>query len=378
MNKICVYAICKNELNNLTKWLDSVLKADLIVLIDTGSTDGTFEKLKKLEYNNLFIEQFIQEEFDFSVARNYALKKAFELTTEDWIYLSLDLDEFLEEEGFENIKNNWNSQYDTMKLKGVTSENDFQYVEYKLHSGNREWFWHRPIHEIIKLPNKKQKEWVVGPAVAAYQHCQDLEKPRNYYDKLLKAYQKNPNDIKTVIYLSWETLLNEGLNENYFKYNLECINLILNNEEDEYYMDYEYLIQCHINLSNYHLECGNWSAALGYLLSALSFVENGKFPKIRRIYFLLANLYWEHIDKEQAIELYHKCLTVREMPYCWVDEAYLYDDSIIFTSLANAYYYTDNFYLAYEYAKKAYNIDKSWLNFNNLSIIKRRYKDEEK
>jgi hypothetical protein len=42
---LTVYGICKNELKNVDKWLDSFGEADYICLLDTGSTDGTWEKL---------------------------------------------------------------------------------------------------------------------------------------------------------------------------------------------------------------------------------------------------------------------------------------------------------------------------------------------
>lgn len=45
--KICVYAICKNELKFVEQWLESMSEADYIVVLDTGSTDGTYERLKE-------------------------------------------------------------------------------------------------------------------------------------------------------------------------------------------------------------------------------------------------------------------------------------------------------------------------------------------
>ena len=40
--KLCVYAICKNEIKFLDRWMDSILnEADYIAVLDTGSTDGT-------------------------------------------------------------------------------------------------------------------------------------------------------------------------------------------------------------------------------------------------------------------------------------------------------------------------------------------------
>ena len=46
MNKICVYAICKNEEKFVDKWLESMSEADYIVVLDTGSTDNTYNLLK--------------------------------------------------------------------------------------------------------------------------------------------------------------------------------------------------------------------------------------------------------------------------------------------------------------------------------------------
>lgn len=43
--KICVYAIAKNEMKFIDLWLDSMKEADYIVVLDTGSTDGTYEFL---------------------------------------------------------------------------------------------------------------------------------------------------------------------------------------------------------------------------------------------------------------------------------------------------------------------------------------------
>ena len=54
MTKICVYVICKNELKFVkdTDWLHRVLEADKVVMLDTGSTDGTYEYLKEIEKIN--------------------------------------------------------------------------------------------------------------------------------------------------------------------------------------------------------------------------------------------------------------------------------------------------------------------------------------
>mgnify|MGYP002616962315 CR=1 FL=1 len=47
--KICIYAICKNEEKYIDTWYNSVKEADKIFILDTGSTDNTFNLLKDKE-----------------------------------------------------------------------------------------------------------------------------------------------------------------------------------------------------------------------------------------------------------------------------------------------------------------------------------------
>ena len=46
--KIVVYAICKNEAQFVDRWMNSMSEADQIVVLDTGSDDGTVDQLRKL------------------------------------------------------------------------------------------------------------------------------------------------------------------------------------------------------------------------------------------------------------------------------------------------------------------------------------------
>ena len=45
--KIVVYAICKNEESFVDRWMDSMAEADQVVVLDTGSTDGTVDALRR-------------------------------------------------------------------------------------------------------------------------------------------------------------------------------------------------------------------------------------------------------------------------------------------------------------------------------------------
>jgi glycosyltransferase involved in cell wall biosynthesis len=89
-NLLTVSAILRDEEGFLPEFLDMILPyCDELILVDTGSTDGSLEILKKhsLTYHTLTWKD------DFSQARNFALSQA----SGKWI-LSLDIDERLRAE----------------------------------------------------------------------------------------------------------------------------------------------------------------------------------------------------------------------------------------------------------------------------------------
>lgn len=90
--KICVYAICKNESKFVEKWLENMSEADYIVVLDTGSTDGTYEMLQEDPRVHL-VKQEIITPWRFDVARN----KSMELIPDDAdVLVCTDLDEVFE------------------------------------------------------------------------------------------------------------------------------------------------------------------------------------------------------------------------------------------------------------------------------------------
>ena len=85
--KVCVYAICKNEEKFADRWMDSMGEADLVVVLDTGSEDGTAERLRA-RGAQVTVEQILPWRFD--AARNRSL----ELVPEDVdLCVCTDLDE---------------------------------------------------------------------------------------------------------------------------------------------------------------------------------------------------------------------------------------------------------------------------------------------
>lgn len=100
---ISVCIITKNELPKLKKCIEAIKRYPLeIVVVDTGSTDGTIEYLRE---NVDVVGDFVWCN-DFSKARNYSIT----LASNDWI-LVLDTDEYIE-------------KLDTQKLEQFIAESD--------------------------------------------------------------------------------------------------------------------------------------------------------------------------------------------------------------------------------------------------------------
>ncbi|GAC1503058.1 MAG: hypothetical protein NVS1B6_10130 [Steroidobacteraceae bacterium] len=84
-----VYAISKNELKFAARFMQSVREADEVVVLDTGSTDGSD---LELEHLGARVHRAVVDPWRFDVARNLALDLVPAMTD---ICVCIDLDEIL-------------------------------------------------------------------------------------------------------------------------------------------------------------------------------------------------------------------------------------------------------------------------------------------
>ena len=208
MNKICVYAICKNELKFVDQWLDSMSEADYIVVMDTGSADGTFEKLK----SDPRVTNVIQKEIKpwrFDVARNESMK----LCPDDAnILVCTDFDELFSKGWADIVRANWKEDTTRGFYNYAWSHNSlgerrdtFKYD--KMHT--RDYEWKYPVHEVLvsKKDNFEQKG-ISFQNVIWLDHWQDTSKPRKYYFELLElSCKENPKDSHARMLLAREYLI---------------------------------------------------------------------------------------------------------------------------------------------------------------------------
>ena len=361
MNKLCVYTIFKNEDEHIYDWLNSIKDADLIVMLNNNADHSGTEIIKKFINDNnsnniyeIFCDASVYD-VGFSYLRNEALNNANDIiknsmdSDDDWIFVSLDLDEFIEPNGIQKIKNLWKPEYDMMYMKGYDSQENLTYEVYsKIHSNNPSIKWVRFVHEIVKKGNLNINDCNIchpGIDIVCYNHMTDRTKNHDYYTLLKTAIKHEPFDVRNNLYLAMEAYEHNEY-ENYYKYTLDSLNYILTNKDDEYYQNTEYIILCHLNIANYYNIKEKYEQACEeYDIIYTEFIEPNKFDKFRRVYFESGVTYCNIYNKTNnasclftAMKLFEEALAIKNQPVCSIDNFILYEsNNMIYFNLSSVY-----------------------------------------
>lgn len=159
--KLAVYAICKDEIIKVKDYVKCFSQADYLCILDTGSTDGTWEFLQEARksYSNLIIQQEIITPWRYDTARNLSLKLVPNDTT---MYFMVDLDEIIKEDGWvDSIKNAWNplflrGSYTYNRQVDPATDSVLQcFLEFRVH--NNSWHYNGLVHEqLCNVANSRQ------------------------------------------------------------------------------------------------------------------------------------------------------------------------------------------------------------------------------
>lgn len=283
-NKICVYAICKNESKFVKRWVDSMSEADYIVVLDTGSTDGTYEMLKA-DPRVTRVEQKIFNPWRFDVARNESIKL---VPSDANILACIDLDEVFEPGWAEAVRQQWNPSKHTRGLyKYAYSHNDNGepsdiYYNDKFHT--RKYHWIYPVHEVLNSNTHVFDTEVLRFEDNVYlHHFPDKEKSRSfYYDLLLLRRDENPEDFFSQYLIAREY----GLMEDYDK-SLEEFYKLLNMPETVIRNDM-------VMVSTYGLMADIYKCKRDYAKAIEYYSKMLQYdPTYREPYLCLAELYLE-------------------------------------------------------------------------------------
>jgi len=200
--KICVYAICKDELSFADSWVASMSEADIIVVTDTGSTDGTAERLREL---GVVVHRNKINPWRFDVARNLSLNH---VPHDVDICVCTDLDERFRPGWRKKLEEAWDPEAKTARYLYNWSQKadgspDVQFNYFKAHS-RFDYKWVYPVHECLKYVGN-QPEKIVFAKGMVLDHYPDAEKSRSSYLPLLEQAAKEfPEDDRVVYYLGRE------------------------------------------------------------------------------------------------------------------------------------------------------------------------------
>ncbi|KAL4458200.1 hypothetical protein ABPG75_013065 [Micractinium tetrahymenae] len=186
--KTCIYTIALNERVHVEPFMAAAKGADLVLIADTGSNDGTPEAL---EASGAVVHRVTLRPFRFDTARNIALSL---LPADCDLCLAFDLDEYVQPGWVGALQEAWQKsggradavRYDyiwSWLPDGVTP--DGRFMAQKIH-GRFHFEWRDPAHELPYWTGKAGED-VVVEAPGLVLHHRAIHKPtRSNYLPLLK------------------------------------------------------------------------------------------------------------------------------------------------------------------------------------------------
>ncbi len=362
--KLCVYAICKNESKFIDRWISSLQnEADCVVVLDTGSTDDSVEKLKKYEpFVTVKQYDYFSEigYFRFDKARNDSLKL---VPSDAEICIVLDLDQVPRKGWSQVIRDRFKEGYS--EVAGYIIDHDDngnelnKWMSRNVHPNSPFWIWTRVIHEGIEYYGKEENKQVFDENFII-DHYPDNHKDRSLYKELLYySCKEYPKDPYYGIYLGIELSRRYSADEA-----VEAFRRCLNECDFTGNNDIHY--QCYLNLA---LFTPDNEEALDCIYAAK---ELG--VETRRLYKILADVY-ERMEKyDEAIKALEDALTIQSNSNDWRDDAENFNGSIEDRLSLFYYYKKSNFLKSMEYCIRALKIDPNNERLNtNLKFYYEKY-----
>lgn len=362
--KLALYAICKNEEKFVDRWIESNLNADYICVLDTGSTDGTYECLKKWQKKfkeKIILGQKKYDSFRFDTARNDSL----ELVPDDTdILVCTDLDELWENKDWVDvIKRNWQDDTTHMWYKYVWSHNEdgsnnrvFYYS--KIH--NKDYRWKHPVHEALPYIGKCEKGVNLFDILTLH-HWPDPTKSRGFYLDLLKLRRQESNDSQSILYLAREYMFNHMYEESINTY----FELTQTNAPDlEKVNAYTSIADCYFKMNEFDKAVKNAKCAIKMM------------PGYRRAYITLGKVYLFQKYFAEARAVLREGIKNSKRMNSWLEvDSYNYE---IYDLLAQACFYCGYKLESIAYAAKALDMNKTDERLKkNLDVCIKETKDSE-
>lgn len=351
--KICVYAIAKNEIKFIDRWYKSVKEADYICVLDTGSTDGSFEAFKKLK---IITKQKTYKNFRFDTARNDSLKL---IPNDADICVCVDLDEEFEAGWSKILKEKWSDNTTRARYRYTWNFNPdgsegIVFMGDKIHK-NKMYNWKYPVHEVLNNLTNKKENFINIPEIKL-NHKADNSKSRKSYLPLLElSVKEDPFDDRNMHYLGREYLFNKEYDKA-----IETLNKHLalpnSNWNEERCASLRYIAECYKHKNETNLQ-------EKYLQLAIL-----ECNTIREPYFELGKLYFEQKEYLKSCLIFTEMLKIKNRqisymssPICWSSLPYDY--------LSICYYQLGDTKRAIQYVDKAIELNNEQRLKENKNIF---------
>ncbi len=358
--KVYVYAISKNEEKFVSRWVKSMKEADDIYVLDTGSTDKTRKKLKKL---GVHVKKKIFTPWRFDHARNESLK----MVPEDAdICVCTDLDEVFEPGWREKLENIWNENLTRLAYTyhWALDEEDKPIVSFfldNIHTRN-DYIWTHPVHEVLTYVGK-DKEVREFTEEITLRHYPDIKKSRSSYLPLLElSIKEDPKDDRNMHYLGREYMY-------YGKWN-EAIDTLIHHLslpsatwKDERCASMRFIGRCYQHLNRIE-EARMWLNKA--ILEA---------PYLRDPYLEKALLEYHEENWEEVKNLCLQALTIQTHQKTYINEIFSWN-STVYDLLSIAYFHLNELDLAIENVKKALEMEKDNERLQKNLEIMQKIKEE--
>lgn len=362
--KVVVYAICKNEEQFAARWVKSMSEADEIVVLDTGSEDGTVQKLRNLGVK-VTEETIIPWRFD--KARN----RSMELVPEDAdICVCTDLDEVFEpgwrdslEQAWKTCENAGRARYRyTWSFTPEGREGVVFWIE-KAH-GRHGYQWIHPVHEVLSWTGQGQPGQTVTAAGVQLNHFPDSSKSRSQYLPLLElSVAEDPEDDRNMHYLGREYMYKGNWDQ--------CICTLKRHLampaavwEDERAASMRYIAK------SYNMK-GEKQAALNWYLKSIA-----EAPHLREPYMDLAYMLYEEKEWDGVLYFTGCALKIAKRPGSYICEASSWG-SLPYDLRSMAFFRTGRMAEALDEAKKALAIEPENERFQgNVNILEKKVQEQ--
>ncbi len=198
--KVAVYCPVKNEFPNIDAWYQSCQDADYICVLDTGSTDGTVEKLRSLE--KVKVTEVLILPWRFDDAFNMAM---YTVPGDADVCIRLDLDERLQSGWRDALESDWRPGTTRLRYPYVWNWNPDgtpgrQWFGDRIHSRTN-YRWIGPTHEYLMCRGKETLSWTTKLRIHQYPASKNKSGDLSLLQEFVREY---PHDSRAMAYLGRE------------------------------------------------------------------------------------------------------------------------------------------------------------------------------